>query len=129
MINVLVGEDHQLDVVDRVAVLDQLLLQLVEGLARVGAAVDQRERLVLDQIAVDPSHLKWGGYAQAVDSRLAGAVERLLGAELTGRLQDLINPKTSSRRDSMSSRETSDSRFSRSSGSVLDGRRLKCHSG
>ena len=44
----------QLEVVDRVAALAELALQLVERLARVGAGVDQGQRLVLDQVAVDP---------------------------------------------------------------------------
>ncbi len=37
VVDVLVGEDHQLDVVDRVAQLLQLILELVERLARVRA--------------------------------------------------------------------------------------------
>ena len=55
VVDVLVGEDDQLEVVDRVAALGELASQLVERLARVGAGVDQGQRLVLDQVAVDPA--------------------------------------------------------------------------
>ena len=125
VVDVLVGDDHQLEVVDRVAALGQLRLQLVERLARVGAGVDQGQRLVLDQVAVDPPDGEGGGDAQAVDPGQRRLLQRLLGRQGHAR----ISPSTSSRLASMSSRETSDSRLRRSSGSVLEGRTLKCHSG
>ena len=52
VVDVLVGDDDQLEVVDRVAALVQLRAQLVERLAGVGAGVDQGQRLVLDQVAL-----------------------------------------------------------------------------
>ncbi len=126
VVDVLVGDDQQLEVVDRVAALGQLRLQLVERLARVGPGVDQGQRLVLEQVAVDPPDREGGGDAQAVDSRPAPpAPAPARGSRRHAR----ISPSTSSRLASMSSRETSDSRLSRSSGSVLEGRTLKCHSG
>ena len=123
VVDVLVGEDDQLEVGDRVAVLAELGLQLVESLAGVGTGVDQGQRLVLDQVAVDPADRERGRDAQAMDPGVPGSLERLLGAH------SRINPRTSSRLLSMCSRESSDSRLSRSSGSVFDGRTLKCQSG
>jgi hypothetical protein len=125
VVDVLVGEDDEFEVVDRVAALRELALQLVERLARVRPGVDQGQRLVLEQVAVDPSDGEWGGDAEAVDAGQRGLLQRLVGGERHAR----INPRTSSRFASMSSRETSDSRLSRSSGSVLEGRTLKCQSG
>ena len=125
VVDVLVGEDDQLEVVDRVAALAELGLKLVERLARVGPGVDQGQRLVLEQVAVDPPDRERGRDAQAVDAGERGLLQCLLGSQGHAR----ISPRTSSRLRSMSSRETSDSRLSRSSGSVLDGRTLKCQSG
>ena len=68
VVDVLVGDDHQLEVVDRVAALLELALQLVQRLARVGPGVDQGQRLVLDQVAVDPPDRERGRDAQAVDA-------------------------------------------------------------
>ena len=103
----------------------ELALQLVERLARVGAGVDQGQRLVLEQVAVDPPDRERRGDAEAVDAGQRGLLQRLLRGERHAR----ISPSTSSRFASMSSRETSDSRLRRSSGSVLEGRTLKCQSG
>ncbi len=125
VVDVLVGDDDQLEVVDRVAAGAELALQLVERLAGVGPGVDQGQRLVLEQVAVDPPDREGGGDAEAVDPGQRGLLQRLL----RGRRHARINPSTSSRFASMSSRETSDSRLRRSSGSVLEGRTLKCHSG
>src|SRR4029077_8830191 len=125
VVDVLVGEDDQLQVVDRVAALSELALQLVERFAGVGAGVDQSQGLVLDQVAVDPADGKGRGDAEPVDAGQRGLLQGLLGVQGHA----LINPRTSSRFASMSWRETSDSRLRRSSGSVLDGRTLKCHSG
>ena len=126
VVDVLVGDDHQLQVVDRVAALAELALQLVERLARVGPGVDQGQRLVLEQVAVDPADRKGGGDREAVDSGQRRLLERRLGGQL-GHAR--IIARTSSRFASMCSRETSDSRLRRSSGSVLEGRTLKCQSG
>ena len=125
VVDVLVGDDDQLDVVDRVAALAELGLQLVERLARVGAGVDQGQRLVLDQVAVDPPDRERGRDAQAVDAgqrRPAPAPAR--GSGVTP--GSARGPRRACA--SMSSRETSDSRLRRSSGSVLEGRTLKCQS-
>ena len=46
----------------------KLALQLVERLARVGAGVDQGQRLVLEQVAVDPADSEGGGDAESVDA-------------------------------------------------------------
>ena len=46
-------------------------LELVQCLARVGPGVDQGQRLVLDQVAVDPPNREGRGDAQAVDARPA----------------------------------------------------------
>ena len=126
VVDVLVGEDDQLEVVDRVAALAELALQLVERLARVGAGVDQGQRLVLEQVAVDPADGEGGGDAEAVDAGQRRLLQRLLGGQS---VTPGSAPRTSSRFASMSSRETSDSRLRRSSGSVLEGRTLKCQSG
>ena len=125
VVDVLVGDDHQLEVVDRVAAGGELAAELVQRFARVGAGVDQGQRLVLDQVAVDPPDRERGRDPEAVDAGQRGLLQRLLGGEAHAR----ISPSSSSRRCSMSSRETSDSRLRRSSGSVFEGRTLKCQSG
>ena len=126
VVDVLVGDDHQLEVVDRVAAGAELGRQLVQRLARVGTGVDQGQRLVLDQVAVDPPDRERGRDLQPVDAGERGLLQCLLRRERHSRPDQ---PSTSSRRRSMSSREISDSRLSRSSGSVLEGRTLKCQSG
>ena len=127
VVDVLVGDDHQLEVVDRVAALAELALQLVERLARVRAGVDQGQRVVLEQVAVDPADRERGRDREPVDPGQRRLLERLLGGQLGAHAR--ISPRTSSRFASMSSRETSDSRLRRSSGSVFEGRTLKCQSG
>ena len=67
----------QLEVVDRVAALGELALQLVERLARVGPGVDQGQRLVLEQVAVDPPDRERRRDAQAVDAGQRRLLERL----------------------------------------------------
>ena len=123
VVDVLVGEDDQLDLLERAPQGRELALELVERLAGVRPGVDQGQRLVLDQVAVDPPDRERGGDLKPVDAGLGRAFERLL------RGHDRIRASTSSRFRSMSSRETSDSRLSRRSGSVFEGRTLKCHSG
>jgi hypothetical protein len=129
MIDVLVGDDHELEIVDPVPERFQLPLELVERLPRVGAGVQQRQRLALQQIGVDSPDPEWGRDPQHPD---AGVRDPL--PDLDRRLLELfrherISPSTSSRFSSMCSWETSDSRLRRSSGSVFDGRTLKCQSG
>jgi hypothetical protein len=109
VVEVLVGDDDELEVLDLAAVVGQRALELVERLARVGAGVDQRERVVLDELDVDPPHHERRGDREAMD-------------------HERMSASTSSRFCSMCSRETSDSRLRRKSGSVLDGRTLKCQS-
>ena len=101
-------------------------LQLVQRLARVGPGVDQGQRLVLEQVAVDPPDRERRRDAQAVDAGLRAPAP---APRSRGQGHARISARTSSRFASMSSRETSDSRLRRSSGSVLEGRTLKCQSG
>jgi hypothetical protein len=112
MVDVLVGEDHELDVLEPMAELCQAARERVEGGGGIGACVDEGERLVVDQVDVHPPDRERCRDRDAVDS-VAHA---------------RISSSTSSRFSSMCSRETTDSRFSRSSGSVFDGRTLKCQS-
>src|SRR5436305_1460875 len=128
VVHVLVRDHDQLELFDRVAVLGQGPLELVERLARVRTRVDQRRRPVLDRVAVDPADQERRGHGQPVDAGARGQRERL-GSGTVGRFaHERITARTSSRRRSMSSRERSDSRHRRSSGSVFDGRTLKCQS-
>jgi hypothetical protein len=53
VVEVLVGDNDPLEVLDVAAVLAQRPLELVQRLAGVRAGVDQRERVVVDQVAVD----------------------------------------------------------------------------
>src|SRR5829696_8696229 len=121
------GDDDQLEVVDRVATLAEPALQLVERLAGVGPGVDQGQRLVLEQVAVDPADGKGRGDREAVDPGESRLLESALRGEVGAHAR--ISARTSSRLASMSSRDTSDSRLRRSSGSVFEGRTLKCQSG
>jgi hypothetical protein len=127
VVHVLMGDHDQLELLDRVAKLRQSLLQLVERFARVRAGVDQRERLVLDQVAVDAADQERGGNRKLVNCRARSERQRVRRRRrrLVRDSHDLITPSTSSRLRSMSSRERTDSRHSRSSGSVFDGRTLK----
>ena len=131
MIDVLVGEDHELEVPDRMAETGHSPLELIERAAGVWAGVDQRQRLVLDQVHVHPADGERRGDGEAMDPcrgrRGEGVLGRRRGAGGFDPAQDRIRPRTSSRRRSMSSTEASDSRLRRSSGSVFEGRTLKCH--
>ena len=119
----LVGDDDELEVLDAVPARGERELERVERRARVRPGVEQRQRVVLDEVRVDLADLKRRRDRQAVDAGVGGPRERV------GRLaHERMIPRTSSRRRSMSSRETSDSRHSRSSGSVFDVRTLKCQS-
>ena len=94
VVDVLVGEDHQLDVLERVAQLGHAVRELVEGGGGVRAGVDERERLVLDQVDVDPPDRERCRDLDPVDP-----VGRAAGHER-------IRSSTSSRFSSMCSRET-----------------------
>ncbi len=158
VVDVLVGEHQQLQVLDRVPARGERLFELVERLRGVGPGVDQRERVVLDQVGVDAADREGGGNREAVDPLRRGALQRCLlplrvwpsrldsrrapsparpSEEFSPRLlwtrmrpaaHERISASTSSRRRSISSWERSDSRQRRSSGSVLEGRTLKCQS-
>ena len=129
VVDVLVGDDEQLDVLDRVPARRERLLELVQRLGGVGSRVDERQRRVLDQVGVDAADLERRGDRQAVDARLGGERQRILVVAHDPVVADeRISASTSSRRRSMSSGETSDSRHRRSSGSVLEARTLKCQS-
>ena len=129
VVHVLMGDDDQLEVLDRVPETVERLLELVERLARVGPGVDERQRPVLDQVAVDAPDQKRGRQRDGDGSR-PGRRRRAPSARRrpSASRHERITPSSSSRWDSMSSRERSDSTHSRSSGSVLDGRALKCQS-
>ncbi len=148
VVDVLMGDDQELEVLDRVPARGEGPFELVQRLRRVGPRVDQREGLVLDQVRVDAPHREGRGYRKAVDPLPSGPLQRggrsvlvLLGVRFLGSLpggglggcaaagaHERITASTSSRRRSMSCRERSDSRQRRSSGSVLEGRTLKCQS-
>ena len=126
VVHVLVGDDDELEVLDAVAVRGERALERVERRAGVRPAVEQRQRVVLDEVRVDEPDLKRRRDLQPVDARVGGPRERV------GRVgcvaHERMIPRISSRRRSMSSCDTSDSRHRRSSGSVFDERTLKCQS-
>jgi hypothetical protein len=76
VVHVLVGDHEQLDVLDRVPVRGQRLLELVQRLGRVRARVDERQRRVLDQVGVDAPDHERRGDRQAVDARVGGERQR-----------------------------------------------------
>ena len=125
VVHVLVGEDDQLDVVDRIAVLGELMVELVERAPGVRPGVDERQRLVLDQIRVHAADGERRRDPQDVDARLGGAGERLLGRERLGGFHERMTWRSSSVRLSISS-FVEPSRLRRRSGSVFDGRTFKC---
>ena len=71
----LVGDDDQLEVLDAVAARAERALELVERRAGVRTAVDERERVVLDEVRVDAADLKRRRDRQAVDGGFGGACE------------------------------------------------------
>jgi hypothetical protein len=88
VVDVLVGHDDQVDVLERVAERVDAALQHVERGGRVGTGVDERERVILDQVDVDPTDREGRGDGKAVDTR--GGRRRIrvlcaLGALLHGR--------------------------------------------
>jgi hypothetical protein len=66
VVDVLVGEDHEPDVLERVAESLDSALEFVEGGAGVGPRVHQRKRLVLDEVDVHPPHRERRGDCQPV---------------------------------------------------------------
>ena len=69
MVDVLVGEDHEADVLEPVPERLDPALQLVQRGARVGPGVDERERLVLDQVDVHAPDRERRGDGEPVDAR------------------------------------------------------------
>ena len=68
-----------------------------------GPGVDQRQRVVLDQVGVDAPDRERRRDPQQVDARLGGARERLLGARVGRSAHERISRSTSSVRASISS--------------------------
>jgi len=64
-----------------VAVVGELALQLVQRLARVWPGVDQGQRLVLDQVAVDATNGERRGNPQLMNSFLCDARQSFLGCQ------------------------------------------------
>ena len=81
VVDVLVGHDHQPDVLERVAEPGDAALELVEGRAGVRAGVDQRQRLVLDQVDVHAPDGERRGDRQPVDAGRGGRGEGVVGHE------------------------------------------------
>jgi hypothetical protein len=77
VVDVLVGHEDQLQVLDPVPERAQLALQLVERDAGVRTAVDERERLVLDQVDVDPPDRERRRDGEPVDPGRARGGERV----------------------------------------------------
>ena len=112
VVGVLVGDDDPLEVLEPAAELLEAVFERDERLRRVRADVDERQRVVLDQEAVDSPDAERRGDGELVNARR----------------HERMSASTSSRFRSMSCWDTRLSRFSRSSGSVLEGRTLKCQS-
>ncbi len=132
VVDVLVGEHDELDVLDPVPERFELALELVQRLGGVGPGVDQGQRVVLQQVAVDPPHLEGRRDPEHLDPGVRDALPDAVRDGLAVRrhlAHDRIRASSSSRFPAMSSGETRDSRLRRSSGSVFDGRTLKCQSG
>ncbi len=91
MVDVLMGDHDQLDVLDRMAGVRELALELVQRLARIRPRVDEGERLVLDQVAVDPADRERRGDLQAVNASLGGSLERLLRSQFAHRPRNRRN--------------------------------------
>ena len=127
VVDVLVGEDDQLEVLDRVAEPASWRSSSSSALPEFGPGVDQGQRLVLDQVAVDPPDRERGRDPQAVDARVGGRAASASSASRrrsrADQRQHLVALGAPCPRG-----ETSDSRLRRSSGSVFEGRTLKCQS-
>ena len=68
VVNVLVGEDHQLDLGEGVTQPCDPALELVQRRAGVRPRVHERERSVLDQVDVHSPHCKWRGDGDALQA-------------------------------------------------------------
>ena len=126
VVEVLVGEDDELEVLEPVPEAREPAFQHVQRPRGVRADVDERQRRVLDEPAVDAPDRERRRDRDAMDAGLGRPGVEILCVDVLG--QERISPSTSSRRRSMSSGETSDSSVRRSSGSVFDARTLKCQS-
>ena len=80
----------QLEVLDPVPGGVQLALELVQRLARVRPRVDQRQGLVLDQVAVDPADGERGGDPQAGCPQFGVRGQRLFSGSRPDQAQDLV---------------------------------------
>ena len=78
VVDVLVGEDHELDVLERMAERRDAALEDVERRARVGTGVHERQRRVVDQVHVHAPDRERGGDREVMDTRLGGGRERVL---------------------------------------------------
>ena len=121
VVDVLVGDDDQPEILDAAPVGGEGALERVQRGAGVRAAVDERQRVVVDEVGVDAADPERCRDRQAVDAGVGGAGERRgrRGGRRLG--HERMISSTSSRRRSMSSAETSDSRQRRMSGSVTVG--------
>ena len=77
VVEVLVRDDDPLEVLDAPAVRGQRPLERIERPSRVRAGVDQRQRVVLDHVAVHPPHGERRGDGQTVDPGLRGGREQI----------------------------------------------------
>ena len=68
VVDVLVAEDHEPDVLERVSQPCDPALELVERGTRIRPGVDERERLVLDQVDVDAPDRERGRDREPVDT-------------------------------------------------------------
>jgi len=68
VVDVLVGENHQLDLLELVAEGVQPALELVERGAGVRPRVHERQRVVVDQVHVHPADGERGWDGEAVDA-------------------------------------------------------------
>ena len=73
VVDVLVGDDDPLEVLDAAAVLGQRRLERGQRRGRVRPGVDQRQRVVLDQVAVDPPDRERRGDGERVDGACRAA--------------------------------------------------------
>ncbi len=105
MVDVLVGDHEQADFLHAATVRGERLFELVQRLRGVWAGVDERQRIVVDQVGVDSPNLKRRRDGEAMDALLSRARERglcLLGRRGARRAHERISSSTSSRRRSMS---------------------------
>ena len=69
VVDVLMGEDHEADVLDAMTVRPELPFELVQRASGVRPGVHEGERIVLDQVHVHPPDGEWRGDREPVDAR------------------------------------------------------------